>query len=444
MTAWVDGGNAALLTDLYELTMAAGYVEAELDGGAAAFELFVRRLPASRRFLVACGIEQALEHLVSLRFDDGAIRYLRELGLFDDAFLDRLRHLRFTGDVWAVAEGEVVFAGEPLLRVSGPLVEAQIVETFLLATVGFETMVASKAARVAIAAGDRPFADFSSRRDHGVDAALKAARAAYVGGAASTSNVLAGRLFGIPLSGTMAHAYVMAFADEREAFRRFAATFPGRAVLLIDTYDTRRGAERVVEVAAEGYDIAGVRLDSGDLDTLARDVRRILDDGGLHEVRILASGDLDEHAVARLVAAGAPIDGFGVGTKLGTSDDAPSLSVVYKLVADPSGARMKQSEGKVTVPGCKQVHRFDDHDVLARHDEVVAGGRPLLRQVVAAGERLAPPEELAVARARAAAGISALPSRLRDLPTGGAPWEVRTSAGLAALQSEVAAALAGS
>jgi len=441
LSAWVDDANASLLTDLYELTMAAGYVDAGIAEGEAAFELFVRRLPPSRRFLVACGIEQALDHLTSLRFDDDALRYLRSLDLFDEAFLDRLRELRFTGDVHAVAEGELVFGGEPILRVTAPLIEAQLVETFLIATVGFQTMVASKAARVAIGARGRDFADFSARRDHGPDAALKAARAAYVGGAASTSNVLAGREYGIPLSGTMAHAYVMAFADEREAFRRFAAAFPGRAVLLVDTYDTVRGAERVVEVAREGADVTAVRLDSGDLDALSRQVRRILDDGGLGHVRILASGDLDEHRVAALVDAGAPIDAFGVGTRMGTSEDAPSLGMVYKLVADPSGPRMKRSEGKVTVPGCKQVHRFGDHDVLARHDERVDGGRPLLDLVVDGGERVAPPAPLAAARDRCAAAVAALPEPFRRLD-GDAAWDVRVSPALAELQREVEARLA--
>jgi nicotinate phosphoribosyltransferase len=442
LSAWVDDRNAALLTDLYELTMAAGYVDAGIAEGEAAFELFVRRLPDERRFLVACGVEQAVDYLTSLAFDDDAVGFLAGLGLFEEVFLERLRSLRFSGDVWAVSEGEVVFAGEPILRVTAPLVEAQLVETFLLATIGFQTMVASKAARVAIAAGGRPFADFSSRRDHGPDAALKAARAAYVGGAASTSNVLAGRLFDIPLSGTMAHAYVMAFADEREAFRRFATAFPGRAVLLVDTYDTRRGAERVVEVAREGHRIAGVRLDSGDLGALARDVRAILDAGGVHDVQVLASGDLDEHRVRELVDAGAPIDGFGVGTRLGTSDDAPSLSVVYKLVADPSGPRMKRSEGKVTVPGCKQVHRFGDHDLVARHDEPAPGGRPLLEQVVEGGRRILAPQPLEVARDRATVAVAGLPDAVRDLAPGPSPWPVRTSEALADLQREVEAGLA--
>lgn len=443
MSGWVDDASASLLTDLYELTMAAGYVEAGIAEGEAAFELFVRRLPPQRRFLVACGIEQAVAYLTSLRFDDDAIAYLRTLGLFGEPVLDRLRELRFTGDVHAVAEGEVVFGGEPILRVTAPLIEAQLVETFLLATIGFQTMVASKAARVSIAAAGRPFADFSARRDHGADAALKAARAAYVGGASSTSNVLAGREYGIPLSGTMAHAYVMAFADEREAFRRFAASFPDRAVLLIDTYDTVRGAERAVEVAKEGSRVAAVRLDSGDVDQLSRRVRQVLDDGGLGEVQIVVSGDLDEHRVLELVEAGAPVDAFGVGTRMGTSDDAPSLGVVYKLVADPSGARMKRSEGKVTIPGCKQVHRLADHDLLALHDEPAPpGSRPLLHAWVDGGVRVRAPEPLAAARDRAAAAVAALPADLRLLGPGSGAWEVRTSAALDDLRRAVEARLA--
>lgn len=441
-SAWVNDANASLLTDLYELTMAAGYVEAGIAEGEAAFELFVRRLPDERNFLVACGLEQAVAYLEALRFDGEAIGYLRSLGFLGDAVLERLRELRFTGDVHAVPEGEVVFAGEPLLRVSGPLIEAQLAETFLLATIGFQTMVASKAARVALAAGGRPVADFSARRDHGPDAALKAARAAYVGGAASTSNVLAGQAFGIPLSGTMAHAYVMAFADEREAFRRFADAFPDRAVLLIDTYDTVEGARRVVEVVREGHPVRAVRLDSGDLGALAREVRAVLDEGGAGHVRIVASGDLDEHRVRELVASGAPIDSFGVGTRMGTSEDAPSLSAVYKLVADPSGPRMKRSAGKVTIPGCKQVVRHGDRDVLALHDEPTGGGRPLLVPVLDDGVRVRDDEPLADARARAADAIAALPAELRGLEPA-PPWPVEVSAALAALQRETEARLGG-
>ena len=423
--AWVSAANAALVTDLYELTMAAAYHSQGMDGKAT-FELFVRQLPENRNFLLACGLEQALDYLATMSFDEDAITFLRSLGLFGEDFLERLRSFRFTGDVWAVPEGEVVFAREPLVVVTASILEAQVVETFLLTTVLFQTMVASKAARVAIACQGRPFADFSARRDHGADAALKAARAAHVGGAASTSNVLAGHLFGIPLTGTMAHAYVMAFDREIDAFRSFARTFPENAVLLIDTYDTERGARRVVELARElareGISLRGVRIDSGDIGELARRVRRILDEGGLDDVRIVASGDLDEHRIAELLAAGAPIDTFGVGTRLGTSADEPSLGGVYKLVEDSRGPRMKRSTAKATLPGRKQVHRFvgEDgrlsHDVLALADEKVTDGdgQPLLEEVMRAG-RVVHGEPLEAIRARAHRAVASLPDELRAL-----------------------------
>ena len=407
----VASSEAALLTDLYELTMAAAY-HAEGIEGRATFDLSVRRLPEQRTFLVAAGLEQALEHLATLSFDDDAVAYLRSLGLFEESFLGHLRELRFTGDVWAVPEGEVVLAGEPLVSVTAPIVEAQIVETFLLTTVLFQTMVASKAARVAMACGGRPFADFSARRDHGAEAAVYAARAAYIGGAASTSNVLAGRRFGVPLSGTMAHAFVMAFAHEIDAFRSFARVFPNDTVLLIDTYDTEQGARRAVDVAkelaSEGVRLRGVRIDSGDLGDLARRVRRILDDGGLSDARILASGDLDEYRIAELLADGAPIDAFGVGTRMGTSADAPFLGGVYKLVDDAGGPKMKRSAGKVTVPGRKQVHRFPDRDVLSLRDEDVPGARPLLQPVMTGGEVMHH-EALDTMRARAKDAIAHMP-----------------------------------
>ncbi|HEX6568863.1 MAG TPA: nicotinate phosphoribosyltransferase, partial [Acidimicrobiales bacterium] len=291
----------ALVTDLYELTMAAAYQADGLEHEAS-FELFVRDLPDERRFLVAAGLDDALAGLEAWRFDADDIAYLDGLGTFPPGFLDRLADLRFTGDVWAVPEGEAVFAGEPLVRVTGPLVEAQIVETWLLNRIASQTMLASKAARVALACGDRSFVDFSARRDHGVDAALAAARAAWMCGAAGTSLVAAGRRFGIPVSGTMAHSFVMSYDDEREAFRAYVRCFPKGAVLLIDTYDTVEGARRAADVAremaADGHALAGVRLDSGDLAALAVEVRRVLDGAGLPGVHILASGDLDEHKVA--------------------------------------------------------------------------------------------------------------------------------------------------
>jgi nicotinate phosphoribosyltransferase len=446
---WVDDGNVALYTDLYELTMAAGYHAEALDQDVT-FDLFVRRLPERRGFLVACGIEDALEYLEGLRFSPAALDYLRTLDLFDESFLDRLGALTFSGEVWAVPEGEVVFGNEPILRVTGPLIEAQIVETFLINAVVFQTMVASKAARVAIACGDRRFVDFAARRVHGVDAGLKAARASYVGGAAATSLVVAGQVYGLPVSGTMAHSYVMAHEREIDAFRAYVRQFPQHAILLIDTYDTVEGARRAAQVAheleAEGCRLQAVRLDSGDIPALAREVRAILDEAGLEEVELIASGDLDEYKILEMVAAGTPIDSFGVGTQMGTSADAPSLGGVYKLVEDERGPKIKLAEEKVTLPGRKQVWRFDDHDVvgLAGEDgDEVAGGRPLLEPVMRAGRRLRPAPPLAEARERRAAAVAALPRGVCVLAGRPAAYPVRRTAALDALVERARAAVGG-
>jgi nicotinate phosphoribosyltransferase len=429
----------ALLTDLYELTMAAAYHAAGM-GGTATFELFVRELPRERSFLVACGLEEALDALASLRFTADDLDYLGGLGLFADDFLARLAALRFTGEVWAIPEGRLVFAGEPLLAVHAPLLEAQLVETCLLNALTFPTAVASKAARVAIACAGRSFVDFSARRDHGPEAALLAARAAFVGGAAATATVLAGARWGVPLSGTMAHSYVMAVGDEEEAFRRFARLFGDRAVLLVDTWDTLEGTRRAArvcrELASEGIRVQAVRLDSGDLATLAPAVRRILDEAGCPEVRVFASGDLDEGRIAALLAGGAPIDAFGVGTRLGTSADAPSLSTVYKLVEDAFGPKMKLSTGKATLPGRKQVFRRREEemlrgDVIALAGEEVAG-EPLLRPVMRDGRRLLSREPLVEAQRRCREEVGRLPAPLRDLAVR-RPYTVELSAGLRAL-----------
>jgi nicotinate phosphoribosyltransferase len=443
---WIGPSNAPLLTDLYELTMADAYLAEGLEHQAT-FELFVRRLPESRNFLVAAGIDDAVTFLEGLRFDAAALDGLRSLGRFSGQLIEHLAGLRFTGDVHAVREGEVVFAGEPLLRVTAPLIQAQIVETFLLNAVLFQAMIASKAARVTIACAGRPFADFSARRDHGADAALRAARAAFIGGAASTSNVAAGLAYAIPLSGTMAHSFVMSFDDEAAAFRAYARRFGAASVLLIDTYDVLEGARVAARVSAEflesGIELAGVRLDSGDLVQGSKDVRAILDAAGQSHLRIFASGDLDEWAISRLLAAGAPIDSFGVGTRLGTSEDAPSLSGVYKLVADAAGSRMKLSAGKATLPGAKQIYRMfvdgmAERDVLALEAEEVAGGQALSRPVIVGGERVAAPATLAEARQRCAASIASLPERLRSLDAS-EPYPVELSPALEALNTSTAA-----
>ncbi|HEX6310540.1 MAG TPA: nicotinate phosphoribosyltransferase [Acidimicrobiia bacterium] len=441
------GPDAALFTDLYELTMAGSYHALGMVAPAT-FDLYAHRLPPRRGYLVACGLEVALDYLEQLRFDDAALDYLRSLGLFEESFLRHLGDLRFTGDVWAVPEGEVVFPDEPLVRVTAPLVEAQIVETFLLNCIGFQTLIATKAARIASVCGDRSFVDFSPRRDHGTDAAMKAARAAFVGGASGTSLVLAGRELGLELSGTMAHAYVMRFSDERDAFLSFARAYPGKAVLLLDTYDTEAAAQLVAAMApqlrAEGIVPRAVRLDSGDFTALSRSVRRTLDDAGLGEIGIFASGDLDEYRIAEIVASGATIDAFGVGTQLGTSGDAPSLDVVYKLVEDPTGPKVKVAPGKTTLPGRKQIYRVRDgeayaHDVIALEDEARVEGAPVLEHVMAGGRRTRRREPLAAARDRRAAAVAALAPHVRSIDAGAPGYEVRLAPALEALTRKLRA-----
>jgi nicotinate phosphoribosyltransferase len=445
---WVDSANSALLTDLYELTMAASYFRQGMNERST-FDLFVRHLPERRNFLIACGLEQALDYLEELHFDDESVDYLRSLEMFDDEFLDFLQELRFTGDVHAIPEGDAVFGGEPLLRVTAPLPQAQIVESFLLNCVAFQTMVASKAARVAIACKGRDFVDFSLRRDHGADAALKAARAAYIAGAAATSNVLAGKAYGIPVNGTMAHSYVMAFDQEIDAFRAFVRDFPDRAVLLIDTFDVEEGARRAAkvanELASEEVRLVGVRIDSGDIAHLSRSVRKILDEAGLRDTQVFLSGDLDEYRIAELVDEGVPVDAFGVGTQLGVSGDEPSLGGVYKLVADSSGPRIKLSAGKVTLPGCKQVWRHErdgiiDHDVIALEHEKLPGARPILQLVMSGGRRVSEPESLDKTRRRCEATIAALPASLKSL-TRTTEYRVERSKSLQELVERTSAAI---
>jgi nicotinate phosphoribosyltransferase len=420
--------SPGLATDLYELTMAAAYFENGMADRVATFELFVRHLPPGRGYMVVAGLEQAVDYLRSLSFDPPALSYLRQLLVFrhvSDAFFEALGRLRFTGDLAAMPEGTVAFANEPLLQIRAPIIEAQIVETFLLATVNFQTLIATKAARVLEAAAGRPVIEFGARRAHGFDAAVHAARAAYLAGCAGTSNVLAGKRFGIPVFGTAAHSFTMAFPREEEAFRAFHRLFPEHATLLIDTYDTLQGARNA---AALGPGVRGVRLDSGDLLALSREVRAILDEAGLTETQIFASGDLNEERIAGLLAAGAPIDSFGVGTDLSTSRDSPALGGVYKLVAvEIDGRRfpaVKLSEGKATYPEAKQVYRqtrrdaagrtIFDGDVLALHDEVLPG-EPLLAPVLRAGELVEALPDLEAARTRARAQIDALPPSTRRL-----------------------------
>jgi len=438
--------HSALLTDLYELTMAAAYFENQFNP-AASFELFVRTLPPERGYLLAAGLEQALDYLETLAFTDAEVDFLRRHPVFShvgDAFFDYLRRLRFTGEVWAVPEGTVVFADEPLLRVRAPIMEAQVVETFLLTSLTFQTLVATKAARVVEAAAGRGVVEFGTRRAHGPEAGVLAARAAYLGGCIGTSNVEAGQRFGLPTYGTVAHSFVMAYADEEESFRRFLRVFPENAILLVDTYDTLAAVDRIV---ASGLRPKGVRLDSGNLVELSKEVRRRLDRGGLPDTQIFASGDLNEYAIAEMLAQGAALDAFGVGTELATSKDAPALGAVYKLVAvhggPESGSRVKLSEDKATYPGPKQVFRFRgtggryDHDLVARADEAWPEAEPLLTCVLRDGRRLAPSPSLSVNRERAKESLEKLPAPYRAFRQP-ATYPVRFSHALEELQEEAA------
>ena len=419
----------ALFTDLYQLTMAQAYHQLGM-GETAVFELFVRRLPPQRRFLVVAGIEQALEFAAGLGFTGADLDYLAGLGRFSRGFLDHLAALRFSGSIHAMPEGTPFFADEPIMRVTAPILEAQLLESRLMNIVHFQTLVASKAARCVLAAGGRYLVDFGLRRAHEASAALFAARAAYLAGFDATATVEAGRRFGIPLSGTLAHSFIEAHASEAEAFRCFACSQPGATTLLIDTYDCRRAARRVVELAQElkrlgsGHGIGSVRIDSGDLAAQAREVRAILDAGGCPEIRIVLSGGLDERAIESVVARGAPVDAFGVGTALDVSADVPALDMAYKLQEYAGLPRRKRSPGKETWPGAKQVFREYDADGRYTADEVrrhEEGGRgePLLNEVMSAGVRVGPQPTLATAREHCRRQLAALPAALRSLEDGG-------------------------
>ena len=423
---WVTEDNMALLTDLYELTMAASYLKSRRNE-LSTFELFVRHLPPNRSFLVSAGLEQIILFLERMRFTEDSIAYLRSLGLFEEDFFDYLRKFRFSGTVYAIPEGEVYFPGEPVIVVTAPRIEAQIVETFLLNTFNYESLVASKAARVVIAAEGRGVIDFSPRRDHGTDAAMKAARSSFIAGCVGTSNVLAGKEFGIPVYGTMAHSYVMSFETELEAFREFVKAFPDNSVLLIDTYDVIEGARNAITVAKEmersGKRLKGVRIDSGDLAELSRRVRKMLDDSGLSYVMIMASGDLNEYRIRELVLNGIEANFFGVGTEMGTSKDAPALGGVYKPVEDNLGPRMKFSEGKVTLPGRKSLFRLVnskgkfEKDLIAAEGEKPGSGDwyPIMVKVLEDGNVVYDFPSLAKIRERCAESVGRLPDELKEI-----------------------------
>lgn len=437
--------SLGLFTDLYELTMAQAFLRRKMFAPAT-FSLFIRNYPPDRAFFVSAGLEDVLDYLTRLRFDIADLDYLRSTDLFAGDFLDYLVNFRFTGSVRAIPEGRLYFANEPVVEVTGPVIEAQLAETFIINQVNLQTLLATKAARCVWAAQGRAISDFASRRTHGTDAALKMARCSYIAGFQSTSNVLAAKRYGMPPAGTMAHSFISSFSSELNAFRAYAETYPGRTILLLDTYDTVQGAVKAAAVAKEmeesGQRLLAVRLDSGDFDSLSRQVRRVLDEAGLEYVKVLASGGLDEHQMDRLVRAGAPIDLFGVGTKAGVSADAPWTDMAYKLVCYDGRPVMKLSTGKVSLPGAKQVFRMRDnhgrfsHDLICRDGEAVPEGEALLVPVMTGGERDGPKPALAQIRERHVQDMQSLDDEfkvLRDPPQ----YPVSVSPGLEKLTAEL-------
>ena len=415
--------GSALATDLYQLTMVQSYLDHGLTG-TASFEFFVRKIPAHRGFLLFCGLESALNFLQSLQFNDSEIAWLKQSGRFSESLTDYLADVRFTGEVDAMPEGTIFFPNEPVLRVTAPLPVAQLVETQIINFLHVQTLVASKAVRMRLVCPEQLLVDFGLRRTHGLDTGLAAARAGYIAGLSGTSNVQAGARWDIPIFGTMAHAYVQAHVSEEEAFLHFARSHPDNVTLLIDTYDTEEGARKVVNIAPqlkkEGINLRAVRLDSGDLGAHARNVRRILDDGGLEETHIFASGNLDEYALQKLMDEKAPIDGFGIGTRMNTSSDMPYLDCAYKLQAYAGAPKRKTSEGKATLPGIKQVYRSMEkgvmaQDVITTADDDATPGIPLLKPVMRAGEATAPLPRLEDIRKYVAEQLQTLPAELKTL-----------------------------
>jgi nicotinate phosphoribosyltransferase len=445
---FVNEENMSMLTDLYELTMCASYFDnKKLE--PATFDLFIRRLPPSRSYFLFAGLEQILRFLKKAKFDEDHIVFMKKQGFKDD-FLDYLRNFRFTGEVWSIPEGTVVFPTEPLIRVTAPIIEAQIIETFILNTVNLQTTIATKASRVTNAAKNKPIIEFGLRREHGTDAGMKVARSSYIAGCAGTSNVLAGMEYGIPVFGTMAHSFVMSFNKEIDSFRAFTKTFPDGSTLLIDTFDNIKGAENAAKVAQElekkGFKLGAVRLDSGDLVELSKKIRKLLDENGLKYVKIFASGDLDEYKIEEMLKKGARIDAFGVGTRMGTSEDRPYVDVIYKLCekTDERGKFspiMKLSEGKVTLPGRKQVFRLKDRkgsfikDIIALDNEKIYG-EPLLIKVMEKGKIVYDLPSLDEITKKASENLSNIPPKYKKLKN--APrYPVHLSVGLRRLMKDL-------
>jgi len=438
--------SSPLLTDLYELNMIQAYLDRG-ENGEAVFEFFVRRLPARRSFLLAAGLADAIDYLTTLHFSDAEIDWLKSTGRFNQSLFDYLAGFRFTGDVHAIPEGSVCFPSEPLIRITAPLPQAQLVETRLINILHYQTLVASKAARMVLAAPGKILSDFGLRTAHGAEAGLFSARASYIAGFAGAANVLAGKRYGIPIVGTMAHSYVQVHDDETQAFENFARARPEGVILLIDTYDTEQGARKVVELAprlkADGITIRGVRIDSGDLITNAHKVRRILDEGGLREVIILVSGGINEDILQGMMKARTPIDGFGIGVNLAASLDAPALDCAYKLQSYAGRPKRKLSEGKATWPGAKQVWRTYDADGRMRGDILSLEtdrqpGEPLIVPVMRAGKLIASLPALAQIREHAARDLKRLAGPLARLESG-FEYTVQMADALRALAEQISA-----
>jgi len=444
----VDEENMGMFTDLYELTMCASYFDNK-KFEPATFDLFIRRLPPNRSYFLFAGLEQVLLFIEKVRFNDDHVDFLKKHGFKDD-FLDYLGKFKFTGKVWSVPEGTIVFPREPLIRVTAPIIEAQLIETFILNTVNLQTTIATKASRVVNVANGRPVIEFGLRREHGTDAGMKVARCSYIAGCSGTSNVLAGMRYNIPIFGTMAHSFVMLFEREIESFRAFTKTFPDKSTLLIDTFDDIKGAEKAAMVAKEleekGFRLSGVRLDSGDLVEISKKVRELLDKRGLEYVKIFASGDLDEYKLEELLRRGAKIDAFGVGTKMGTSEDRPYVDIIYKLCEKINANGefspiMKLSKGKLTLPGRKQVFRLKDKrgnfvkDIIALEDER-KNGEPLLVKVMENGKIVYDLPSLDDIRKKALESVSKLPGRYKKLK-GEARYPVELSPRLRKLMKEL-------
>ncbi len=434
-----------IMTDLYELTMAASYFEQDMFAPAT-FSLMVREYPPKRSYLVCAGLDPLLDYLESFHFRPDDLDYLEQTSLFPDKFLQFLETLRFNGEVRAVPEGRIAFCDEPLVEITAPVMQAQLVETFVINSINLPTLVATKASRCHYAAGKRRLVDFSLRRTHGMDAGLMVARSSFIGGFIGTSNVQAGKIYGLPIYGTMAHSYVESFDREIESFRAFAKSFPDNTVLLIDTYDTLAGARKAVTVAGEmrqaGQTLRAVRLDSGDMVQLSQQVREIFDESGFPEVKIFASGGFDEFKIQKILTAGAIIDAFGVGTKMGVSADAPYLDMAYKMVMYNGRPVMKLSSGKVSLAGPKQVFRQRDEqgffkgDLIGLLDEEVADSESLLETVMQDGKRLLPREPLPKIQERCREEFNLLPETYKDLE-GNPNYPVEITPRLQALQDQV-------